>query len=154
RLAEPWWALFYDQLRVHALLHFKQDYRDVLTLAVANTLECRKAAYANFPRRLMIHGDLVSAYLGIDPVGYQDAIRQALEYLDTQLRPEGDERYLWLGRQRQSALALDRLDDAEQASRRSLALAANDPDHGRASHFLVFAFSGLAEIAFRRGDLA
>src|SRR4051812_36554313 len=69
RLAEPWWALFYDQLRVHALLHFKQDYRDVLVLAVANTLECRKPAYQGFPRRLMVHGDLISAYLGIDPEG-------------------------------------------------------------------------------------
>jgi hypothetical protein len=24
-LQEPWWALFYDRWRVHALLHFKRD---------------------------------------------------------------------------------------------------------------------------------
>src|SRR5262245_36750219 len=64
RVGQPWWVLYYDHQRVHALLHFKQDYRDVLDLAVRNTLEARKPAYAHFPRRLLIHGDLVSAYLG------------------------------------------------------------------------------------------
>ncbi len=153
RLREPWWALYYDQQRVHALLHFKQDYRDVLDHAVRNTLEARKPAYADFPRRLMIHGDLVSAYLGIDPEGYADAIRQALDYLDAQSPPAGDERYLLLGSQRQFALELGRLDEAHAFSARSLGLAAADADLGRARHFLVFTYSGLAEIAWRRGDL-
>src|SRR5262245_34571596 len=153
RLREPWWALYYDQQRVHALLHFKQDYRDVLDLAVRNTLELRKPAYADFPRRLMIHGDLVSAYLGIDPEGYADAIRQALDYLDAQSPPAGDERYLLLGNQRQFALDLGRLDEAHAFSAQSLELAAADADQGRACHFLVFTYSGLAEIAWRRRNL-
>src|SRR5689334_4863286 len=96
RLGEPWWVLYYDQQRVHALLHFKQDYRDVLDLAVRNTLQMRKPAWAGFPRQLLIHGDLVSAYLGIDPVGYAEPVRQALEYLDQITPPLCDERYLLL----------------------------------------------------------
>ena len=153
RLEEPWWALYYDQQRVHALLHFKQDYRDVLDLAVRNTLEARKPAYADFPRRLMVHGDLVSAYLGIDPEGHADAIRQALDHLDGQTPATGDERYLLLGSQRQFALELGQLDEAYHYSLRSLELAAGDRDSGRARHFLVFAYSGLAEIAWRRRDV-
>lgn len=151
-LREPWWALYYDQQRAHALLHFKQDYRDVLELAVRNTLELRKPGFAAFPRRLLIHGDLVSAYLGIDPVGHAEQIRQALGYLDGQVPEAGDERYLLLGSQRQFALELDRLDEALALSHDSLALAAADPSRERARHFLVFAYSGLAEIAWRRGD--
>ncbi|MFO0928287.1 MAG: hypothetical protein U0736_14815 [Gemmataceae bacterium] len=77
QLNEPWWGLFYRQYRVHALLHFKADYRDVLDLAVHNTLELRKPAFTHFPRRLMVHGDLVSADLGIDPVGYAEVIERA-----------------------------------------------------------------------------
>lgn len=152
RLREPWWVLYYDQQRVHALLHFKQDYRDVLDLAVRNTLEVRKAAYVDFPRRLMIHGDLVSAYLGIDPVGYAEPIRQALDYLDQETPSEGDDRYLVLGSRRQFALDRGRLEEAEQYSQRSLELAAADSDRGRASHFLVFTYSGLCEIAWRKSD--
>src|SRR5205809_5720349 len=58
-LREPWWALYYDHHRVHALLHFKQDYRDVLELAVRDTVEARKPQYADFPRRIRIYDDLV-----------------------------------------------------------------------------------------------
>jgi hypothetical protein len=153
-LHEPWWALYYDQQRVHALLHFKQDYRDVLDLAIGNVLEVRKPSYASFPRRLMIHVDLVSAYLGIDPVGYADAIRQALEYLDSQTPPSGDERYLLLGNQRQLALDLGQLDTADALCQRSLTLAAEDDERGRADHFLVFTYAALAEVAWKRGDSA
>jgi hypothetical protein len=151
-LQEPWWMLYYDQQKIHALLHFKQDYRHVLEQAVRNVLESRKPIYAGFPRRLMIHGDLVSAYLGIDPLGYADPIRQALDYLDAETPAQGDERYLLLGNQRQFALEGDCLDEAERFSLCSLELAAMDPDRSRARHFLVFTYSGLAEIAFRRGD--
>jgi hypothetical protein len=152
QLREPWWALYYDQQRVHALLHFKQDYTDVLDLAIRNTLEVRKPGYSTFPRRLLIHGDLVSAYMGIDPIGHAAAIRQALDYLDHEVPAIGDERYLLLGSQRQFALDHGRLDEAEAFSQRSLALAAEDSDTGRAKHFLVFTFAARCEVAFRRGD--
>src|SRR5262245_51974386 len=103
-LREPWWVLYYDQQRVHALLHFKQDFRDVLDLAVRNTLEVRKTGFANFPRRQLIHIDLISAYLGIDPEGYADGVTQAMDYLEKESEPLSDERYLLLGSRRQFAL--------------------------------------------------
>lgn len=152
RLDEPWWELFYRQYHVHALLHFKADYRDVLDLAVRNTLDLRRPVFATFPRRLMVHGDLISAYLGIDPAGYADVIQQALDYLDAEAPPEGDDRYLLLGAQRQFAMELGRLDLAERYTGRSLELAAADPDIGRARHFLVFTYGEMCAIAARRGD--
>lgn len=154
RLGEPWWVLHYDQQRAHALLHFKQDYRDVLDLAVRNTLQVRKPGFVGFPRRQLIHLDLVSAYLGIDAAGYAEAIGQALDYLDAETPADGDDRYLILGSQRQFALELGRLDEAEAYSQESLALAAADPDPGRARHFLVFTRGGLCEVAWRKGDWA
>src|SRR4051794_13030684 len=45
-LDEPWWALFYENERVEALIHFKRDYRQVLELAVACALEVRKPTNA------------------------------------------------------------------------------------------------------------
>lgn len=151
-LREPWWVLYYDQQRAHALLHFKQDFRDVLDLAVRNTLEVRKPGYTHFPRRQIIHIDLISAYLGIDPEGHEDAVAEAMDYLEKECETVSDERYLLLGSRRQFALDLDRTDEALELGRKSLALAAEDPEPSRARHFLVFTYSGLAEIAFRQGD--
>lgn len=151
-LREPWWVLYYDQQRVHALLHFEQDFRDVLELAVRNTLEVRKVGFANFPRRQLIHIDLISAYSGIDPEGYEDGVTQAMDYLEKESEPVSDERYLLLGSKRQFALDLDRVEEALELGRASLALAAEDHEETRARHFLVFTFSGLCEIAFRQND--
>jgi hypothetical protein len=152
RLREPWWALYYEQQRVHALLHFKQDYREVLPLAVRNTLELRKPDCSGFPRPLLVHGDLVAAYLGIDPVGYSGPIGDALAYLDSVTPHLCGERYLLLGNWRQFAVELGRIDEALALGQRSLELAAQDDAAGRAEHFLVFTWSGLAEVAFRLGD--
>ncbi|MFO0876481.1 MAG: hypothetical protein U0840_03830 [Gemmataceae bacterium] len=151
-LREPWWMLYYDQQRVHALLHFKQDYREVLDLAVRNALELRRPANAEFPRRLMIHGDLVQAYLGIDPLGYAESIAQALDYLEAETPPDSDEYYLLLGSRRQFALDRGAMDEAAMYGQRSLELAAADPERGRAEHFLVFAWSGLCEVAWHRRE--
>lgn len=152
RLQEPWWVLYYRQYEVHALLHFRQDYRHVLDRAMATALDLRRPVYAGYPRRLMIHGDLVSAYLGIDPAGHAGAIRQALDYLDAEAPAGGDDRYLLLGAQTQFALDLGQLDLADRYSRQSLALAADDPDAGRARHFLVFSYAARCAIAERQGD--
>jgi hypothetical protein len=152
RLGEPWWVLFYQQQRVHALLHFKQDYREVLDLAIANVMEVRKPAFARFPRANMIHSDLVSAYRGIDPVGYDDTITQALDYLDSQIGELNSERYLLLGARRQQALYCGRLEEARHYAQATLVLAEKDPDVGRANHFSVFAQGGICEVAFLQGQ--
>jgi hypothetical protein len=153
-LGEPWWVLFYDHYRVHALLHFKQDYRDVLDLAVRNALEVRKPAYVGYPRRLLIHDDLISAYTGIDPLGYADRIREALGWLDQETPAEGEDRYMLLGSQRELALELGLLAEAECWIQRTLELAARDADATRAVHFSVFTHAGLADLSFRRQDWA
>lgn len=152
RLQEPWWVLYYRQYEVHALLHFRQDYRLVLDRAVATALDLRRPMYTGYPRRLMIHFDLVSAYLGIDPVGHAGAIRQALDSLDAEAPASGDDRYLLLGAQTQFALDLGQLDHAGRFSRQSLALAADDPDADRARHFLVFSYAAQCAIAERQGN--
>src|SRR4051812_14271820 len=47
QLDEPWWALFYQNERVEALLHFKRDYSNVLDLAMQCVLEARKPQNAD-----------------------------------------------------------------------------------------------------------
>ncbi|HKI36836.1 MAG TPA: hypothetical protein VKA46_33600 [Gemmataceae bacterium] len=153
RLGEPWMALFYDERRVTALLHFKRDYRNVLDLAVQAALEVRKPQYATYPDRFSIFDGLIAAYLGIDPAGYADAVRQAMDYLDQEVPREPDShRYLLLARRRIFCLELDRFDEAFEWAMKEMALADGDRDRHRADHFLVFVYCALCQIAAARAD--
>src|SRR5688500_15038929 len=69
RLGEKWWVLYFDHWRLQALFNYKLDYTDVLELATRATLEARKPEYALFPQRVCLHEDLISAHMGIDPLG-------------------------------------------------------------------------------------
>jgi hypothetical protein len=151
-LNEPWWVLFYDDWRVTGLLFFQRDFKNVLDLAVQNTLEVRKPAYAHFPLRLSVQRNLVAAYIGIDPAAYVDRIPQSLDHLEADVPAEGGDKHLVLGSRREFALEMNWLDRAEAAARRSLELADADSDRHCAVHHSTFNYSGLCEIAWRRGD--
>src|SRR5262245_18055988 len=82
RLREPWWVVYYGQYRAESLIHFKRDYRQVLDLTVQSSLEVRKPLLAQYPGRFGVYRNLISAYVGIDPFGYAEAIQEALDYLE------------------------------------------------------------------------
>src|SRR5262249_45396127 len=115
-------------------------------------LEVRKPLYEQHPLRPAVFDDLVAAYLGIDPRGHADAIREALDYLREATPPTGEMQYLLQARCRAFALELDKLDEALEWGQRSLALADAAPDASLALHHPVFTYSGLCKISFRRGD--
>lgn len=152
-LDELWLALFFDEWRVTALLHFKRDHRTVLDLAVASALEARKPQYQEYPGRLGVFDNLISAYIGIDPAGHEDAVCQAMDYLDKELPDEPDShRYLLLARRRICALELDRFQEANTWVEAELALADRDFDGQRARHFLVFVACATCQIAHAQED--
>lgn len=153
RLREPWWVLFYDDWRVTAQLFFLRDFRNVLDLAVRNVLEIGKPANAQFPLRFSIQRNLIAAYLGIDPAGYADQIEPALEHLEREVPAEGGDKYLVQGSKREFALSLDRVDDAAAAVWQALRMAVNDRNQSSATHHATFNYSGLCEIAWKRGDM-
>jgi hypothetical protein len=152
RLHEPWWVLFFDHWRATALLHFKRDLRNVLDVVVATALEARKPVFAQHPLRLAVFDDLVAAYLYIDPRGHAEAIRSALDYLQTQIAEDGEERYMLIARRRAFALETGKPGEALEWARRSLALADADADRDLALHHTVFTYSSLCRISQRRGD--
>lgn len=152
KLREPWWRLFYDHYRVHALLHFKQDYRDVLDLAIANALTTRQPVYQHFPFRLLIQDDLIAAYLGIDPPGYAEPILLALQEWTPEVPPETESGYLLIGRRIQLALELEQVDEAARLLTQAMNMADNDRGRRRARHFSVFLLADACEIAWCRKD--
>jgi hypothetical protein len=152
RLGEPWWALFYDNLRAHALMHFKGNVTAGLELAVRNTLEARKPAYAGFPWQFRLHDTLVCAYLYTDPVGYAGPIAEALDYLAAVVPEEGAPKYLLQGRRTWFALERGALDEAAEQVLRSQALAEQDEERETACYYQVFNYSHWCELAWLRGD--
>ncbi len=88
QLNEPWWELFCEHWKLQALLFRKRDYRAALPAAVKATVETRKPAYAHFPQRICLHEDLINAYVGIDPLGNEAAIENALSYMTQEINPE------------------------------------------------------------------
>jgi hypothetical protein len=151
-LGEPWWELFYGDWIVTGMLFFKRDFRTVLDVAVKNTLELRKPLFDNFPQRYSIQRNLIASYVGIDPVGYADDIQKALADLEAEI-PEGyEDRYLVLGSRREFCIEMGWLDKAEETSMHALRLCDADKSRSTGEHHSIFNYSGLCEVAGRRGD--
>jgi hypothetical protein len=152
RLREPWWVLFYDHWKVETLIYYKDDYREVVDLAVKATLELRKPTFENYPLRFGIYCNLVAAYLCVDPRGHADSIREALAYLQTQVPPEGGDRYLLQARRHWFAYEIGDLEEARALALEELALADSDDDRHTARHHEVDTYKALCWIAFRASD--
>jgi hypothetical protein len=149
---EPWWVLFFDHWRLETFIYYKDDYREVIDLAVKATLELRKPTFEGYPLRFAIWCNLVAAYLCVDPRGHETAIRAAIEYLQTQVPGEGGECYLLQARRHWFAYELGRYDEAEALAMEELAMCDSDPDHYTGSHHEVDTYKALCWIAYRRGD--
>lgn len=152
QLAEPWWALFYDDRKAGALMKYKGDALRGLELAVRNALEVRKSLYEAFPWRFRVYDHLIVGYLNTDPAGYAREIREALDWLAQDVPQEGSPKYLLLARRRWLASELGEMAEAEELARRALSLAAEDPDQVTARSHSVFCFSHLCEMAWLRRD--
>ncbi|MFO0876482.1 MAG: hypothetical protein U0840_03835 [Gemmataceae bacterium] len=152
RLEEPWWVAFFDHWIVETYIYYKDDYRDIIDQAVRLTLETRKPMYDGYPLRFAIWCNLVAAYLCVDPVGYQEQVREAIAYLGAQVPPEGSDRYLYQARRHWFAYETGRFDEAHQLALEELTMAQTDPDRYTGRHHEVDTYKALCWIAYRRGD--
>lgn len=154
RLEEPWWVAFFDHWKLETLIYYKDDYRDVVDLAVRLTLELRKPLYEQFPLRFGVWCNLVAAYLCVDPRGHEKAIREAIAYLTTAASPEGSDRYLLQARRHWFAYELGEYAEARGLALDELAMADADDDRHTAHHHEVDTYKALCWIAFRQQDWA
>jgi hypothetical protein len=153
RLDEPWFVYFYDVWRVQALTSYRQDYRNVLELAVHCVLEGRKPAFEHHPWKLAASNHLIDCYLGIDSLGYAEQIREALDYLEEVIEPgPNSHRYVMTRHKRQFALDREALDEARSLALEVLALTDADDEGHRSRWFALPCLLDLAWIAWRQGD--
>lgn len=81
---EMWWVLMCDFWKLQALRWGLGDYKSALDLAVRAAVEARKPLYQGCKHRLHVHIDLVATYAGVDACGYEERVREALQFLDTE----------------------------------------------------------------------
>jgi hypothetical protein len=151
-LNEPWWVLFFDHWRLQALLHFKCDYRTVPELATKSALEARKPLYSQLPQRVCLHEDLIYAFVGTDPEGHQERIRQALDYMSQEVGPDLDCRYCVQGCRARFAMECGRPEEAQAAANQLLAMTDAESSRSTADHFAMDAYDIHCDLAFQRGD--
>ena len=93
KLNEPYWDLFFDHWKIETLLYEKHQPAAALKLAARAAFEVRKPIYDAFAYRPQITLSLTACYLKIDPIGYEDLLREAFEYArgqcqnDEELKP-------------------------------------------------------------------
>lgn len=148
RLGEPWFVLYYDYWRIETLLYRGGGAPAALDLAIRANVEVRKPLYRQFPHRINLQVNLISAYLHLDPLGYAEAIENALRHLEAEINgePEG----LCRLQQLRSAfsLELDRLDEALSAALHMLERA----EAANLDHYRINACGRLCTVSHRRKE--
>jgi len=152
RLNEPGWVLFFDDWRVSTLLWFKRDYRNVLDLAVRNALEARRPEHEHVPLRFIVRRNLICAYQLIDPLGYADRIKAALDELEADFEMVGEEKYLVQDCRMWLDFELGDLDSAQERALRVLTWAEKDAEDFDAAHYAIYACTLLCQVAWQRRD--
>ncbi len=153
KLGEPWWAMLYDVWRVMAMNHYLADYRNSLDLAIHCVLQMRKPQFAHHPWRIASYNSLLECYLGVDPVGYADAIRELLDFLETEIPQEPcPDRYVYLGRRRVFSRETGDWQGAYQTALAVIALGESDPDPSQVGPYTVSDVADLCWICYNLGD--
>lgn len=147
-LNQPWWVLFFEHWTLQVLTWFKFDFRDAVSRAVRCVLEARKPGYERLPQRICLHEDLIWAYMGVDPLGHQAEVRQALDYMSQEIDDSLECRFCLMELRTEFALARQEINEAESWARQELALAC---DAG-ADHYELSCYVTLCTIAGRRED--
>jgi hypothetical protein len=150
QLDEPWWMLFFDYWQVGTLMYWMRDFRDVNDLAISAMLKARSLAFAGCPLNVAIHRDLTNYYLAVDALGYEERIRELINFIEREFAIEGEDRYLLLGDKCTLAQELEHWDEAENFALHELSLVDGDDPRNNPVHHAIFTYTWLCWIAYQR----
>jgi hypothetical protein len=153
QLGEEWWIMVSNHWLLDGLMHFQRDCRQVVELAVSNSLMASKPENLSFPGRWMVYRDLACAYLCVDPEGYADDLSKTLNFLDREIPPgPSEERNMMLGCLAYFHEAQEDYVAAEAVLARKLELIDSNPNRRTAMHAATFVYSSICAIAHRKKD--
>lgn len=146
RVDEPWWVLFFDYWRCILMWARLDDLHSAQKLGIQMTVDAKKPLYQQHPIVPRIYNQLVSIFTYIDPVGYEERIRQLMDYLETEVDIDEDIEYLLLANRANLSFALDNLEESEQWALKSLDRIAHR------SYYAASAYSKLSLYRYIRKD--
>lgn len=73
------WRLIFEHWRLQVTINEKRDFNLANRLVIESVVESRKPQYQNFREYICIQNDLILVYNGIDPIGYSDDIKEAID---------------------------------------------------------------------------
>lgn len=84
----PEWRLIAEHWRTQVYINWKKDYHTASRLAVEAAVESRQPEYQPYREYICVQNDLLLVYKGIDPVGYADEIKEALDLTINMTTPD------------------------------------------------------------------
>src|SRR5689334_10793262 len=82
-----YWRILSEHWRVQVYISFKRDFVNANRYAVEAAIEARKPEYRNFREFVCVQNNLILVYEGIDPLGYADEIKEAIDFTIDQTHP-------------------------------------------------------------------
>jgi hypothetical protein len=147
QLDVPCYALFFGYWACEAYVFYLRDMVRGLDYATKLVIEARKPIYRSCPVLSGVYRMLADVHLNIDPIGYEDAIRDTLDYLEHNV-PMHYENYCLIHARRSSLdYELDNIQSAHDLGLRYLSLCEGN------SFRLIHANLMLCTYTYEFGDL-
>ncbi len=151
RLQEPWWTFLYEVWISICYEEYIGNLHEGLAQALHCVNESRKPVLQNHPWRMAAYNTLLSCYIRIDPIGYDEAIRQCLRELSREIpRGPGEHRYIMMQQKREFLIVNGRYKQAEQNAFRHLALFDEDPEQD--VWYVISVYRDMCYLAWRKED--
>lgn len=84
----PEWRLIAEHWRTQVYINWKKDYNSASRFAVEAAIESRQPEYQPYREYICVQNDLLLVYKGIDPLGYADEIKEALDLTINMTSPD------------------------------------------------------------------
>jgi tetratricopeptide (TPR) repeat protein len=121
-LQEPCWIVIFNWLRVETYLSRLMDLPAAVKTSTEAVVAFRKPEFQNCPALEKLYQSLLTAYIYIDPYGYRDKIRDALDFLEQNFTLDPDTQYDLKIRRMLVALACEEYETAHQIGLEALAM--------------------------------
>jgi hypothetical protein len=92
-----WFEVFVLHWKLQTLLRASNNPKAALPIAARFTLDLQNPVFADFPQRVILHEDLISAYRQIDPIGHAELIEKALDAMESESSANVDLRLSHIG---------------------------------------------------------
>ena len=146
RVDNRWFIQLMNHWELQIRFRYIGDFTDTLALAIKSTVAVRHPEFIDFPQRICLYEDLIVAYTETDPVGYQEDIQKALDYMEDAVTPYS-ECHLCLNNLKRDFKRIDgSAEDVKQMALADLQDAQKSPYH------LNYIYYDLAEVAYQQKD--